>query len=341
MKQNIFIKQKVILNWMLRHVFIKIISISFVFQIIVLSTIGAVASFNGITTNAVVSIDVEKINVTFESNNYTLYGEIYYSSNETGSFPGIVFCEGLAGYVNIYSWMPEALAKQGYVVLIFDFPGQGKSEGIFGNRSFSIPFLNLYLRFGAFIETGFHYMMDDWVKATMDAVTYLTEESPVKNLIDNKTLGLIGHSLGGLTVTETAAVDKRIDAVVALSQGNIADVEKIDVPIQFQAGCFDFSTYSIPITYLSYKRANAPKELITIQFGTHIGFTTAFAKFCLCPRWQKEISLRYAIGWFDYFLKNKTGAYEKITTSTDHLSKIIRSRYNFGDGEHILKTSDI
>ncbi|MCX6667606.1 MAG: alpha/beta fold hydrolase [Euryarchaeota archaeon] len=326
---------------MLRNVFIKIISISFIFQIIVLSTISAVASFNGRTTNAVVSFDVEKINVTFKSSNYALYGEIYYSSNGTGPFPGIVFCEGLAGYVNMYNWVPEALAKQGYVVLIFDFPGQGKSEGIFGNRSISIPILNLYLRFGAFIGTRFYYVDNDFVKATMDAITYLTDESPVKNLVDNKTLGLIGHSLGGLIVTETAAVDKRIDAVVALSQGNITDAEEIDVPIQFQAGCFDFSTYSIPITYLSYKRANTPKELITIQFGTHIGFTTAFAKFCLCPPWQKEISLRYAIGWFDYFLKNKTGAYEKITTGADHLSKIIRSRYNFGDGEHILKTSDI
>jgi len=326
---------------MLGYALSKIMAISLIAQIIILSTISADVSVDSRTLNVAFSSDVEKINVTFESSNYTLYGEIYYPSNGTGPFPGIVFCEGFAGYVNAYSWIPEALAKQGYVVLIFDFPGQGKSEGIFGNGSISIPFLNLYLRFGAFIETGFHYVMDDWVKATMDAITYLTDESPVKNLVDNKTLGLIGHSLGGLTVTETAAVDKRIDAVVALSQGNIVDVGKIDVPIQFQAGCFDFSTYSIPITYLSYKRANSPKELITIQFGTHIGFTTAFANFCLCPRWQKEISLRYAIGWFDYFLKNKTGAYEKITTGTDHLSKIIRSRYNFGDGEHILKTSDI
>ena len=86
-----------------------------------------------------------------------------------------------------------------------------------------------------------------------------------------------------------------------------------------------------------YKNANIPKELIFISGGTHIGFTSAFKSFCPCPPWQKNTILRYSIGWFDYFLKNKTDAYEIITTGTDHLSKFIKSRYNFGDGDHILE----
>ncbi len=289
---------------------------------------------NFITT--AISANVETINITYESNNYTLYGVIYYPSNKSVTYPGIICCEGLAGYIDAYSWIPEALAEQGYVVLLFDFPGQGKSDGFWGNRSISIPSLNFYLRFSAFSEAIFHYAKDDFVIATMDAVTYLTDESPIKTLVDTKKIGLIGHSLGSITVAETAAVDKRIGAVVALSQGNPWDAENIYVPIQYQAGCFDI-TYSIPIAYLCYNRSNTPKELVTIQFGTHIGFTSAFGKFCLCPSWQKDICLRYATGWFDYFLKNKTDAYENITTGTDHLSKVIRSRYNFGDGEHILK----
>ncbi|MBN1861024.1 MAG: alpha/beta fold hydrolase [Candidatus Thermoplasmatota archaeon] len=278
---------------------------------------------------------IELMNITFESNNYTLYGEIYYPSNQSETYPGIVFCEGFAGYAEAYNWIPKALAEQGYVVLFFDFPGQGRSEGIFGNKSISIPSLNFYLRFSPFFEVVFHYARHEFVQATIDAITYLTNESPLRNLVNSEKLGLIGHSMGSIVVTATAAYDTRIDAVVALSQGSILYAKNVDVPIQFQAGCFDI-TFSIPITYLGYKNANPPKELVTIQYGTHIGFTAAFGKYCLCPPWQKTLCLRYAIGWFDYFLKNKPEAYENITHSTDRLSKIYRSRYNFGDGEHFF-----
>ncbi len=86
-----------------------------------------------------------------------------------------------------------------------------------------------------------------------------------------------------------------------------------------------------------YKKANTPKELIAIQGGTHFGFSTALGPLCPCPRWQKDICLRYSIGWFDYYLKNKSDAYEIITTGTDHLSRFVKSRYNFGDGDIILQ----
>jgi dienelactone hydrolase len=278
---------------------------------------------------------IESMNITFESNNYTLYGAIFYPA-ESGLYPGIVFCEGLAGYVEAYKWIPQALAEQGYVVLIYDYPGQGRSEGFLGNRNISIPGLNFYFRFSAVFEEGYYYVTDTLVKTTMDAVTYLLNESPVNTLVDREKIGLIGHSLGSFTDTETAVFDERIDAVVALSQGNILHAEEIDVPVQFQFGCFDI-TCSFPISFICYKKVQSPKELIAIQAGTHIGFTAAFGKYCLCPPWQKEICLRYAIGWFDYFLKNKPEAYETITSGATHLSKIIKSRYNFGDGEYFLK----
>jgi pimeloyl-ACP methyl ester carboxylesterase len=313
--------------------FSKIASISLV---LFLCIAGFVHSEKTLSSPIQTSENIETINITFESNNYTLYGQIYSPSEPSGTYPGIVFCEGLAGYVEAYGWIPKAIAEHGYVVLYFDFPGQGRSEGIFGDKNISIPSLNLYLRFSAFLESGFHYFRDDLVIATMDALTYLTNESPVRTLVNPEKLGLIGHSMGGFTATETAAFDNRIDAVVALSQGNIVHTKEMHVPVQFQAGCFDI-TFSIPITYFCYTHGNTPKELIAIQCGTHIGFTTAFGNYSLCPPWQKDICLRYAIGWFDYFLKNKPEAYQIITTGTDRLSKIFSSRYNFGDGEHILR----
>ena len=275
---------------------------------------------------------VRHINITFESGKYTLYGEIYYPANETEIYPGIVFCEGSGGYITPYRWILKALADEGYVVLAFDFPGQGKSEGIFPIPKFSIRFLlGIYLRFSAPIEILFHKYNGELIIATSDALTYLLDESPVKNMINKTSIGLIGHSLGGGTVTETAAQDKRFNAVVALSQGNPTIIDEIDVPIQFQGGCFDILTMSIPNLLSCYKKANTPKEIITISGGTHVGFSSG-----LGPPWQKDICLRYSIGFFDYFLKNKPDAFETITTGTSHLAKIIKSRYNFGEGDRFL-----
>jgi dienelactone hydrolase len=326
---------------MIRRTSLKIMIIAIIIQLLCFSLInGAVSrSVNVIKNeyNERQESSIKQVNISFESNKYTLYGEIYYPSNETEMYPGIVFCEGHGGYISAYDWIPKALAEDGYVVLIFDLPGQGKSEGIFPIRSINIPILNIYFRYTFLIETPIHYVLREWTTATSDALTYLLEESPVKNMINNTSIGLIGHSLGGITVTETAVIDERVDAVVALSQGNPLIIGKIDVPIQVQGGCFDIGTYSIPIISRCYSKANTPKELIAIEGGTHLGFSTAFGSLCPCPRWQKDICLRYAIGWFDYFLKNKTDAYEAITTGTDHLSRFIKSRYNFGDGDRILE----
>lgn len=322
---------------------LKIMIIAIIIQLLCVSLIsGAVSESSNVIKkdflyNEKQENSINQVNISFESSNYTLYGEIFYPLNVSKTYPGIVFCEGHGGYISAYDWIPKALAEEGYVVLIFDLPGQGKSEGIFPIRSINIPILNIYFRYTFLIETPIHYVLREWTTATSDALTYLLEESPVKNMINNTSIGLIGHSLGGITVTETAVIDERVDAVVALSQGNPLIISKIDVPIQFQGGCFDLGTYSIPIISRCYSKANTPKELIAIEGGTHLGFSTAFGPLCPCPRWQKDICLRYAIGWFDYFLKNKTDAYETITTGTDHLSRFIKSRYNFGDGDRILE----
>jgi len=313
--------------------------------IIILLCFNTISSAFSISSKAVKELSVDnspqissinQINVEFESSGYTLYGEIYYPSNGSGPYPGIVFCEGMGGYVDAYNWIPKALAEEGYVTMIFDFPGQGKSEGMLSLRAFNISLLNIFFRYTILIETPIQYFLRRWTAATSDALTYLLEKSSVKNMVDNTTIGLIGHSLGGITATETAVIDERVDALVALSQGNPLIINKVKVPIQFQGGCFDFATFSIPIISRCYKKAEAPKELIAIQFGTHFGFSTAFKRFCPCPKWQKDICLRYAIGWFDYFLKNKSDAYNTITTRDNHLSRFIKSRYDFGDGEKLL-----
>jgi len=118
---------------MIRHTPLKIMIIAIIIQLLCVSLIsGAVNVSSNIIERDFLcggkqENGINQINISFESSNYTLYGEIYYPSNGSGTYPGIVFCEGLGGYVNAYNWIPKALAEDGYVSLIFDFPCQVKS----------------------------------------------------------------------------------------------------------------------------------------------------------------------------------------------------------------------
>jgi dienelactone hydrolase len=243
--------------------------------------------------------DIYQINLTFESCGYSLYAELYYPKNTSGFIPGIVFCEGGAGYVSAYNWIAKTIAKEGYVVLIFDYPGQGKSEGILPKMAVNFPKLNIYLRFGVLLEAKVHFICGNWVKATEDAISYLTNDSPIRDLINQSNLGLIGHSFGGKAVTGSVAQDHRIKAIVALSHASKRLVDNISIPIQFQCGDLDIRSKSIPSIINCYNKANIPKELIVISGGTHLGFTTTFNCLCPCPSWQKNICIKYAVGWFD------------------------------------------
>lgn len=283
-----------------------------------------------------------QIPVTFISRNYTLYGEIYEPPNTSTPLPAIIICEGAAGYTSAYSWIPNALASHDYIAFIFDFPGQGYSEGFHPIHAIYLPKLNLFLRFGSFHESGIHYQNGDCVQATKDAITYLTTQSPIADNVNQSSIGLIGHSLGGLVVTETAAQDPRVRAAVTLSHATPDCIQNITIPIQFIGGDLDLTpaSDSIPILRHSYRDAHAPKELIFIAGGTHLGFTSALGPLCPCPSWQKTCCLHYAIGWFDWFLRGQPQAYDNITSGDKRLSLFLQSQYDFGNGNHILPRSN-
>ncbi|MGH2793600.1 MAG: hypothetical protein ACRDKG_04780 [Actinomycetota bacterium] len=49
----------------------------------------------------------------------------------TGSFPGVVFANGLASRQEHYAWLTMRMVDEGYVVLTYDPAGQAESEGTF------------------------------------------------------------------------------------------------------------------------------------------------------------------------------------------------------------------
>ena len=278
---------------------------------------------------------IAKMNVTFNFNNLTLYGEIYYPTIITKEIPGIILCQGSGSYSSAYSWISSSLAQNDYIVFSFDYPGQGFSEGFFPAKYIYIESINLLIRPTSFIESKIQYLVGNWNKATIRAIHYFLDESPLSKEIDHDHIGLIGHSSGGLIVTNSIYENINISAIVALSHSN-PKVKQLSIPIQFQCGDRDIFSRSIFNVLLNYQIASSPKELILIQQGTHMGFSNVFNSNCPCPPWQKEVSFHYLLAWFDYFIKQDSDALQKIITPIPHLSKMIDSRYNLGDGENIL-----
>jgi predicted dienelactone hydrolase len=315
----------------------KIVLISLITCILLYSSAGKIVVLKNNKFFPSETFEIKRLNVTFNSSGYRLYGEIYYPNNSSSKYPVVIFCIGQLGYVSAYRWIPIEIAKQGYVTMIFDPPGLGHSEGIFPNWNLSIDFLNLYLRYWTFIETPIQYYLGNWRKALNDAIQFLLQKEDLQEIIDKDKIGLVGHSLGGITVTEVAAQGNyNFSAVVAISLVSSFVVDNIDTPLMIQSGDLDLAPIVPLLTYKSYNLVNPPRELIMIQSATHFGFTTAWGPLCPAPSWQKEICIHYTINWLNYFIKGHKDAYKNITKAVPHLSKLFPSKYNFGDGDHIL-----
>jgi alpha/beta superfamily hydrolase len=105
--------------------------------------------------------------------------------------PGVVLCCGYTGVKNLYlDAMARAIRDAGFAALTFDFKGWGQSEG---------PPLRL-APFGR-------------VEDTLSALTFLSTRPEV----DPSRLGLYGISYGGSTAVFTAAVDRRVKAIVSVT----------------------------------------------------------------------------------------------------------------------------
>ena len=130
--------------------------------------------------------------VNFYSAGYRLDGLLYTPRHLPAGErrPGVVL---LVGYTYLKTMVMPDIAKvlnaAGYVALVFDYRGFGESEGPRGRL---IPL--------------------EQVADARAALTFLAEQS----MVDPDRLALIGISLGGAHAITTAALDRRVRAVVAL-----------------------------------------------------------------------------------------------------------------------------
>lgn len=129
---------------------------------------------------------------------------IYNESNKNQ--PVVIFCHGYKGFKDWGAWqlMLQAIAKQGYFVVAFNFSHNG------GTIKEPIDFPDLE----AFGNDNFSKQQTD-LESVIDEVT--NKDFLFSNFVDATKITLIGHSRGGGAVIIKAANDSRVSKLITLA----------------------------------------------------------------------------------------------------------------------------
>jgi predicted dienelactone hydrolase len=191
----------------------------------------------------------------------TLATTVWFPRGVSGSHPLVLYSHGYFGTRSDGTYLAEWLARRGYVVAAPDHPlthrwiARGKTIGDVANQPRDLSFL-------------------------IDQVLAWDErERPFDGTIDPRRIGVMGHSLGGMTATLAAyhprLRDERIRAVVSLAGPmtifGAAFFGEAPIPFLMLAGdrdvVIDYAT-NAPLTLERVPHG----QLVTIHGGNHVGF---------------------------------------------------------------------
>lgn len=282
--------------------------------------------------------------------------------------PGVVIADGAQASMQTFYMYAMTLAARGIIVLSFDFAGQGQSE----DRG--AGFLNDFFRDVGSVEGNCRAPRS--CRETQDVMRWFTGEqivpfasehpgshnpadnvpNPVLDRLDTSRIGLIGQSMGALTVSNYLwylptgrGADRRplppIRAAIGLS--GFAPASAI-VPYQLQtadldipgitADNFGFGATDGPVgtkAFYDQLRASGTGDgalsLIVIESGSH-GDTSNSTRFngVGTPHavWSWALSTAYAADWMGCHLQGDTTACAMAISARPHLSRAQASEYD-------------
>lgn len=136
------------------------------------------------------------------------FGELLVGEFSSGRSPCVVLLHGFSAYKNfgVVNELFLSFSDTGRSVFRFDFSGNGESEGLFGDSTFSKQ-----------------------AKEVVDVLDYLEREFSVTEVV------LVGHSMGG-AVALLAAGDARVQSVVCLAGAVLPQQDIARRPERFFAG---------------------------------------------------------------------------------------------------------
>ncbi|HEY9547381.1 MAG TPA: alpha/beta fold hydrolase [Solimonas sp.] len=267
---------------------------------------------------------VALVPVTFKNRYGTsLYGEIVLPKRAAvppsdGPFPVILALEGVNTNVAMYRWWHQAFADAGYLVFAFDFAGQGHSgDRVAGDEGTNIT-------------------------DSEDALTYLLEQSPVRSVLDQQRVGVIGHSLGAITTLGLQAVEPRLQAAVAAApiSEQSAPFDANPIPTMIQTGDYDGPVAPIPLVNPAvvrpvYEKLEGDRAFIVAEASSHAQWTN----YPLLPtaQWGFDIAKTYSVAWMDYQLSHDPAALAVLRTAHPHLSYLWDSEVRVDDEVTVMR----
>ena len=204
--------------------------------------------------------------------------------NTAGSFPFVVYSHGSGGQSFVASFLTEDIASHGYVVLSANHSGNTAADQLLGT--------SISQDQNDFARPNVVKTLIDWALAqSAGTATPALSPSPypkLKGAIDDKRIGLVGHSYGGYTVLATAGghtgpagtitPDPRIKAVVGQApytrRLSDAELAGIKIPVMLMVGTKDVTT---PLALDSQRpfdlTTGPPVVLAVLTDAAHQSFT--------------------------------------------------------------------
>lgn len=239
-------------------------------------------------------------------------------------YPVILALEGLNTNTAMYRWWHQLFADAGYLVFAFDFSGQGRSadevQGDPGNN----------------------------IEEAQDALSYLLNNSPVRQFINPARIGAIGHSMGAIATLGLQAVEPRLKAAVAAAP--ISELQSVfesnPIPVMIQTG--DHDGPIAPIVAVNpavvrpvYNKLTSDRAFIVADAATHAQHTN----YPLLPTstWGREIAAQYSLAWMNYHLPSdldtKAQALKVLQTAHPRLSYLWESEVVLGNDKRVFRSA--
>jgi predicted dienelactone hydrolase len=234
-----------------------------------------------------------------------------------GGFPVILFSHGFGGCNTQSTFLMEAFAQAGYLVLAPNHQDARCGRHQQDDEAGWYPGKMLSGRSGSRPEEPFR-KEEEWsestyrdratdMKAVLDAVLH---DKNFQGLpVDAHHIGISGHSLGGYTALGMAGAwpswkDNRIKAVLAMSPFCSpyvlkGDLTHMNVPIMYQGGSRDFGvTPSVRRLNGAYEHSSSPKYYVEFDGAGHLAWTNLKKDY-------HEIIQTYSLAFFDHYLRGK------------------------------------
>ncbi len=213
-------------------------------------------------------------NIIFESRpRYYVTANAYVPRRAMAPFPAVLAAVGHWGagkFFEDYQRLGAYLARRGFVVLVYDVPGQGERQQYFdhvlgqtllspGNTQWFVTIEHNYAAGQAILTRDNYasYLLWDGIRA----IDYLTERADV----DREKIACTGTSGGGLQTEVLSAIDPRIKVSIPVCYGGCAP----DTPARRGLGRADVDALIAPRPLLMIEATGDPRAGVLAKQKRH------------------------------------------------------------------------